>query len=135
MKKLPLNPVLRGPRDCFDLNVIVHSGKGHHCVVIASLKGLLPITFHSSRIMIYISAASVRTPQNWVRVNLLILQKSCDIFSATRNSFDTGDNPMHQLHFLYQITQLHYYYIDPVPTNSNNYISNISSYKPLYSHH
>ena len=33
-------------------------------------KGLLPITFHSNRVTIYVAAGPAQTPQNWMRVKL-----------------------------------------------------------------
>ncbi len=50
------------PKDC---DLVVHVlGIGEDYA-----KGVLKITLHSSRVAIYVSAGSGRTPQNWMRVN------------------------------------------------------------------
>ncbi len=97
VRKLHPNPVLRGlhgPRVLFQvkrhftswqraslcLNIGCSSKKCD--LVVLGLcedyaKGLLSITFHSSKVTISVTPGSVRTPHNWMRVNIL---KNCTLF-------------------------------------------------------
>ena len=43
--------------------------KRNHCVQTCYAKWLLPVTFHSSKMTIYVSVGSVQTPKNWMSVN------------------------------------------------------------------
>ena len=65
------------PKDC-DL-VVLGIGEDY-------AKGLLSITFHSSRMTIYVSAGSAQTPQKWMRVKWT--RPSCGIVSIYRLEYD-----------------------------------------------
>ncbi len=77
VKKLHPNPVLRGPhgpRGLFKVKRHFTSWqRASLCLNIGCsedyAKGLLSITFHSSKVTISVTVGSVRTPHNWMRVN------------------------------------------------------------------